>query len=165
MARIPTKHVYSAGGVVYRRDEKGQPQVALIATKGGGVWGLPKGLIDPGEKAPTTALREVQEETGIVGRLGPRIQRIEYWYRGEENGQPVRYHKTVTFFLIEAVGGDIAEHDWEVDAVEWLPLEEAAERATYESEREVIRRAGALLAQMAAAEEAQGSEGARKGLN
>jgi len=156
MARIPTKHVYSAGGVVYRRDEKGQPQVALIATKGGSVWGLPKGLIDPGERAATTALREVQEETGLAGRLGPRLQRIEYWYRGEEDGQPVRYHKTVTFFLIEAIGGDIAGHDWEVDAVEWLPLEEAVERATYASEREVIRRAGALLAEMAAAEQRNG---------
>ncbi|MDH7485889.1 MAG: NUDIX hydrolase [Anaerolineae bacterium] len=147
MARIPTKHVYSAGGVVYRRDEGGRPQIALIATKGNSIWGLPKGLIDPGERAPTTALREVQEETGLVGRLGPRIQRIEYWYRGEENGQPVRYHKTVTFFLIEAVGGNTAAHDWEVDSVEWLSPEEAAERATYESEREVIRRAGALLAE------------------
>lgn len=147
MARIPTKHVYSAGGVVYRRDEGGRPQIALIATKGSSIWGLPKGHIDPGERAPTTALREVQEETGLAGRLGPRIQRIEYWYRDEENGQPVRYHKTVTFFLIEAAGGDIAEHGWEVDAVEWLPLEEATERATYESEREIIRRAGALLAE------------------
>jgi len=152
MARIPTKHLYSAGGVVYRFDEKGQPQIALIATKGGSVWGLPKGLIDPGERSAMTALREVQEETGLVGRLGPRIQRIEYWYRGEEDGQPMRYHKTVTFFLIEAVGGDIAQHDWEVDAVEWLPLEEAATRATYKDEREVIRRAGALLAERATAE-------------
>jgi len=146
MAKIKTKFQLSAGGVVFRENEG--IEVALIATKGGAVWGLPKGLVDRERKESLeeAALREVREETGLHGRVLERIDKVEYWYRWKENDEPVRYHKIVYFFLIEHQGGDIRDHDFEVDEVRWFPLEQAMQIASYESEREILRKAGELIA-------------------
>jgi ADP-ribose pyrophosphatase YjhB (NUDIX family) len=146
MPKIVTKFQLSAGGVIFRESEG--IEVALIATKGGTVWGLPKGLVERERKEPLedAALREVQEETGLLGRILERIDKVEYWYRWQENNEPVRYHKIVYFFLIEHQGGDIKNHDFEVDEVRWFPLAEAERMASYESEREIIHKAGELLA-------------------
>lgn len=146
MPRIKTKFQLSAGGVIFRESEG--IEVALIATKGGEVWGLPKGLVERERNEPLeeAALREVQEETGLVGRVLERIDKIEYWYRWEEDNEPVRYHKIVYFVLIEHQGGDIRNHDFEVDEVRWFALAEAERVASYESEREILHKTGELLA-------------------
>jgi len=146
MPRIKPKFQLSAGGVIFRESEG--IEVALIATKGGQVWGLPKGLVERERNEPLeeAALREVQEETGLVGRVLERIDKIEYWYRWEEDNEPVRYHKIVYFFLIEHQGGDIRNHDFEVDEVRWFALAEAERVASYESEREILHKTGELLA-------------------
>ncbi|MEE8163350.1 MAG: NUDIX domain-containing protein [Anaerolineae bacterium] len=146
MPRIKTKFQLSAGGVIFRESEG--IEVALIATKGGEVWGLPKGLVERERNEPLeeAALREVQEETGLFGRVLERIDKIEYWYRWEEDNEPVRYHKIVYFFLIEHQGGDVRNHDFEVDEVRWFALAEAERVASYESEREILHKTGELLA-------------------
>ncbi len=61
---------FSSGAVLVRR-LRGRWQLAAIrpAGKPEGVWALPKGLIGHGERAAETALREVEEETGVRGRL------------------------------------------------------------------------------------------------
>ncbi len=146
MPRIKTKFQLSAGGVIFRESEG--IEVALIATKGGEVWGLPKGLVERESNEPLeeAALREVQEETGLFGRVLERIDKIEYWYRWEEDNEPVRYHKIVYFFLIEHQGGDVRNHDFEVDEVRWFALAEAERVASYESEREILHKTGGLIA-------------------
>jgi 8-oxo-dGTP pyrophosphatase MutT (NUDIX family) len=128
----------SAGGVVYR-DREGKMWVALIATKGGEVWGLPKGVVEKGENALDTALREVEEESGLRGEPKANLGYIEYWYRDPETR--VLYHKFVHYFLLSHAGGDVSEHDWEVDEARWFPIEEAIERVSYENERNVLSRA------------------------
>ncbi|MCK0132061.1 NUDIX domain-containing protein [Flavobacteriaceae bacterium F08102] len=46
------------------------------------VWDLPKGKIEKGEKKKEAALREVQEETGVVGlELGRRLETTYHLYR------------------------------------------------------------------------------------
>ena len=52
---------HSAGGVIYRISERGESEVALISTRGGTRWQLPKGTCEPGETVEETALREVAE--------------------------------------------------------------------------------------------------------
>jgi hypothetical protein len=61
----------------------------------------------------------------------------------------VRIRKKVTFFLMEATGGDVSEHDHEMEDVRWFPLEEARRRASYPSERGVLRRGAEALARSA----------------
>jgi len=101
--------------------------VVLIATKGGEVWGLPKGLVEKGEKPLDTALREVGEESGLQGESVADLGYIEYWYR--DSTTKVLYHKFVHYYLLSHVGGDVGEHDWEVDEARWFPIEQAIERA------------------------------------
>jgi hypothetical protein len=47
----------------------------------------------------------------------------------------------VRFFLMLATGGDVSNHDEEMEDVRWFPLRRAAKRAAYRGEREVIERA------------------------
>src|SRR6185369_9397980 len=69
----------SAGGVIYRRTQTGI-EVCLIATKGGTRWQLPKGKRENGETLEETAAREVLEETGLSGRVGERLAKIDLWF-------------------------------------------------------------------------------------
>ncbi len=141
---MKTRSEHSAGGVVVRRRD-GAVDVALAARrtrKGDLAWGLPKGLVEKGEAPEETAVREVQEETGLVAEIVEPLGDISYWYVWDEE----RIRKKVTFFLMEAVGGDVSVHDHEMEDVRWFPLQEAGRRASYPSEREVLRRAADALA-------------------
>jgi 8-oxo-dGTP pyrophosphatase MutT (NUDIX family) len=135
---VKTRFEHSAGGVVVR-GERGRQEIALAARrtrKGDLAWGLPKGLVEPGEEPDRTALREVREETGLEAEVRAPLGDISYWYVWEGE----RVSKRVTFFLMEAVGGDTALHDHEMEEVRWFPLTEAPQVATYRTERELIRR-------------------------
>jgi len=136
---LTTRFQLSAGGVVCRRNPAGQLEVVLIATQGGERWGLPKGLVEKGESLEETALREVREETGLEAEILERLEPIEYWFWWDEEGQKVRYHKKVYFFLMAYRSGDVAQHDFEVEDVRWFPIDQAIERASYRTEREVLQ--------------------------
>jgi 8-oxo-dGTP pyrophosphatase MutT (NUDIX family) len=136
---LTTRFQLSAGGVVCRHSPAGQLEVALIATQEGERWGLPKGLVEESEALEETALREVREETGLEAEVVGRLEPIEYWYWWDEDGQKVRYHKKVYFFLMAYRGGDVAQHDFEVEEARWFPIDQAIEQASYRTEREVLQ--------------------------
>jgi 8-oxo-dGTP pyrophosphatase MutT (NUDIX family) len=62
------KNLTHAGCVVYRNDED-RVRFLVISSSTGEHWVLPKGHIDPGETPETTALRELEEETGVLGEI------------------------------------------------------------------------------------------------
>src|SRR5213083_1053353 len=99
---------FSAGGVLVRR-MRGRFWLAAIRPQGKpeGVWALPKGLVDDGEPPAVTALREVSEETGCEGELGPKLGDVKYVYtwRGE------RIFKIVSFYLVRWKRGRLGEID------------------------------------------------------
>jgi 8-oxo-dGTP pyrophosphatase MutT (NUDIX family) len=138
--RLPIHDAVSAGGVVVRY-LGGTPEIAICESRARHVWGLPKGTPEDGEALVETAVREVTEETGLEVEVVQELGSIDYWFAQGA----ARVHKYVHFWLMHATGGDTANHDAEFDAVEWLPLERAAEMLTYDSEREVVRRAAALV--------------------
>ena len=134
----------SAGGVVYRRDEDAI-DLALAARRtrrGQLAWGLAKGAIEQGESDEQAAIREVLEETGLEAEVEADLGDIRYFYVWEG----VRVRKRVHFFLMHATGGDVANHDSEMEDVRWFPLRTAIKRAAYKGEREVIGRAAKRLA-------------------
>jgi 8-oxo-dGTP pyrophosphatase MutT (NUDIX family) len=104
-------------------------------------WGLPKGLVERGEEPAATAVREVGEETGLSAEVIQPLGDVSYFYVWE--GERVR--KRVTFFLMRTTGGDVSQHDHELEEVRWFTMSEAIERADYRSERDVIERAAAAL--------------------
>ena len=115
-------------------------------------WVFPKGLIGDhikGEGKEETALREVQEETGVLGKILKPLVPVTYWYVLGKNpsmgsGQ-VKIKKTVYYYLMEYISGDIKDHDWEMENVEWLPPDKVEERLTYDSDKKVWKEAQKLL--------------------
>jgi 8-oxo-dGTP pyrophosphatase MutT (NUDIX family) len=140
-ARGKVKDAVSAGGVVWRRARNGTIEVVLCGRHADHIWVLPKGTPDPDEPIEATALREVQEETGLLVRAGPRLPSINYWFVADG----VRYHKHVHHWLMEPVGGDTANHDAEFDEVAWASLEDARGLLSYANERRVLEEAARLL--------------------
>ena len=143
----PVARELSAGGVLVRR-LRGRWWVAAIRPQGKpeGVWALPKGLIDAGEGAAATAVREVSEETGLDGRLEGKLGDVRYVY-SRRGGQ--RVFKVVSFFLLRYRSGRIGElppgMEREVAEARWLPLEEAPRLLAYRGEREMAEAALAVL--------------------
>jgi len=111
-----------------------------------GVWALPKGLVDEGESAAETALREGYEETGIHARLETKLGDVRYVY----TWQGERVFKIVSFYLARAGRGRIGEipagMELEVAEARWLPLAEAERLLAYKGEREMALKARELLA-------------------
>ena len=110
-------------------------------------WTLPKGTPDPGESVEETALREVGEETGLEVRILEALPSIEYEF--VQGG--TRIHKTVHYFLMEPVGGDLSRHDAEFERVRWVPFDDAAALLSFPTERELVASAAARLDALAGA--------------
>lgn len=151
---------YSAGGVVFHltparssgqqhilqeqftagdphTDNSVNVEIVLVGRRHAGIWTLPKGTPQAGETIEQVAIREAQEETGLLVRLVTYIGSISYSFTLDQ----VRYHKQVRHFLLEAIGGDIALHDHEYDQVQWFPWDEACRVLTYQNEVHILYQA------------------------
>jgi 8-oxo-dGTP pyrophosphatase MutT (NUDIX family) len=152
----------SAGGVVVRHTGSGWEVAAIEPRREGGtsnssgrkmakqnrVLALPKGIVDPGEKADQTAVREVFEETGIEGAIVTKLTDIKYVYV-RSWGDKQRVFKIVSFYLLRYIGGEIDNvmpaMRIEVQQALWIPLEGAERKLSYRGERDVIRLAQKYL--------------------
>lgn len=125
----------SSGGAVLAILD-GVPHLAMIATREGTRWGLPKGAAYQGESSEQAALREVREETGLEAEVVVPLETIEYFFRAD--GTLIR--KFVDFFLMAHRGGRLAPQLSEVDDAAWVPLERAVEQSSFHSERAIIEK-------------------------
>ena len=146
---MPVEREFSAGGVLVKVI-RGRPMLAAIRPRGKpeGLWALPKGKIDPGERPEETAVREVREETGVEGALVEKLGDVRYTYTRRGG---TRVFKVVSFYLLRAGSGRIDEIDEqmrvEVDEARWLPLEEATRLLAYGGERQMAAKARDRFAQ------------------
>jgi 8-oxo-dGTP pyrophosphatase MutT (NUDIX family) len=144
VSKVPTKLQFSAGGVAFRK-RGGRIQVALISVGESNRWQLPKGLVDKGESTENAALREVREETGIDAVITERIDKVEYWYVSKEEGNPVRYHKFVYFYLLRYSSGDVRNHDHEVNEARWFDIDDAINRLAFDNEKKIMEKAKEMI--------------------
>jgi len=137
---------FSAGGIVYKKQDD-QLLILLIRTSGAtaterdNVWTFPKGHIDEGEDSETAALREVREESGVVAKIIDTLPATEYSFVGF--GKNI--HKTVNWYLMEYVFGNITDHDDEVAEVRWIGIDDANAQLTYKLDRENLERVKNIL--------------------
>lgn len=150
----------SAGGVVVRNKEgewwmaaielpasqaaRESPEKPPTRTRSKPILCLPKGLVDPGEKALEAALREVREETGITAELVTKLADIKYVYvRTWGDGE--RVFKIVSFYLLRYESGRIdnitEEMRVEVARARWVRLDEAPKLLAYRGEKQMARKA------------------------
>jgi 8-oxo-dGTP pyrophosphatase MutT (NUDIX family) len=138
-----TRQDRSAGGVAYRLVEPAAiVEIALIATHGGKRWQLPKGSREPGESSLETAIREVEEETGLITEHKEFLQTIDYWYWDTYQKEvPELVHKLVDFYLLHAIGGQLNDSSYEVDDVQWFTPDVAMRVMTFGGEKAVLEEA------------------------
>ena len=151
----------SAGGVVLRQisgiwhvaliepqkseSRKETPKLAKPSRKRSrAVLALPKGLVDPDEQPQAAAVREVQEETGLVAEPVIKLADNKYVYV-RTWGDGKRVFKIVSFYLMRYVSGEIdnltSGMRIEVKRALWVPLADAPRQLAYSNERKVLRQA------------------------
>ena len=111
------------------RDAEGGLKVLLVHRPKYDDWSFPKGKAKAGETDEACALREVEEETGLLCELGSPLPAISY----RSKGRP----KRVRYWLMRPQSGDFTADD-EVDETAWLDLAEARKRLTYEHDRALL---------------------------
>jgi ADP-ribose pyrophosphatase YjhB (NUDIX family) len=134
---MATEREFSCGGVVVR----GTDCIVIVPTRraagGTQVLALPKGHPEPDESPADAALREVREDTGVDATVREQLGDVRYWY--QRDGR--RIAKTVAFFMLDYVSGELEDHDHEVEHARWMGLEEAARALSYKGERDMASRA------------------------
>ena len=123
--------------------------IGRLDRRGRLLWSLPKGHVEAGESEPETAVREVAEETGILGSVVGKLGTIDFWFVAEGR----RVHKTVHHYLLLAAdpvhGLELSDADVEVSEVEWVPMDELPARLAYADERRLLEKVPDLLGRSA----------------
>ncbi len=122
--------VRAAGGVVRRRGPADLWEIVVVHRARYDDWSLPKGKLEGEETVAEAALREVEEETGLVCRLLRPFGETTYFDR---KGRL----KAVWYWLMESSGGRFTPSE-EVDAMRWLTVPESLHLLTYPRDRELL---------------------------
>jgi 8-oxo-dGTP pyrophosphatase MutT (NUDIX family)/phosphohistidine phosphatase SixA len=128
--------VYAAGAVCWRRVDAGLEVLLIHRTRRKDV-SLPKGKVEPGESLPETAVREIEEETGLSVALGVPLGITSYTM---PNGRDKLVHYWAAEVTDEAVRASRFLPNNEVAALEWLPVDRAIRSLSYERDAEVLER-------------------------
>lgn len=119
----------TAGGIVFRRDKKGEIELLLIQDAKNR-WTIPKGHIEEGESAVATARREIGEEAGLhdIDMLG-WLGKIHFRYRRID--RLVLMTTQIYLVRVRTSGDEIKKEDWMND-IKWFPFVEALDLIEYE---------------------------------
>jgi ADP-ribose pyrophosphatase YjhB (NUDIX family) len=120
--------VTHAGGIVFRGTTPNIEILLVTAKRNRRAWIFPKGHVEKCETLEETAVREVEEEAGVVGDIVAAI------------GPPVEFdgpteHVSVQYFLIRMVK-ETSETDGRKKR--WVPFEDAERLLTYDNTRALM---------------------------
>jgi 8-oxo-dGTP pyrophosphatase MutT (NUDIX family) len=116
-----------AGCVVYRNDGD-RVKFLVISSSTGEHWVLPKGHIDPGEAPETTALRELEEETGVLGEI-IRPLSVQSFYIGNKK-------VVIQYFLVRMTGIQEAQENRELL---WEELKDARGKLSFAEGKNALK--------------------------
>ena len=127
----------SCGAVVYKKEE--EKIYFLIEEMKAGHYSIPKGHVENNETEIETALREIKEETNLEVNLDSNFREVVSYspYEG--------CIKDVVFFVAEAKTFDMKEQLIEVTSLKWLEPVDAINILTFDSDKEVLRKAWKYL--------------------
>ncbi len=128
---------FTAGGVVYRH--RGGDIDILMIQDLRDRWTIPKGHVEAGESLERTALREVEEETGLSQlKIGEKLDKLHFFYRKE--GKLI--FMTTHVFLMEALGDTdaiVPENSEGIIDVKWFPKDEALKLIEYRDTQKLFK--------------------------
>ena len=122
--------VVAAGCLVARQVASGT-EVLLVHRPRYDDWSLPKGKANTHEHLTLTAVREVLEETGVTVALRRPLPQRHY----DVDGVP----KVVHYWRAVVVAEQPFTPNDEVDAIAWLPVDDAASRVTHPDDSALVK--------------------------
>lgn len=123
--------VRAAGGIIVRSKPDGGTELVVVHRPGYDDWTFPKGKLQAGEREEHTAIREVEEETGLRCRLERAIGSTKY---KDHRGRP----KVVHYWVMRALDGHFRPSR-EVDELRWVSLRQAVSLLSYNHDRALLR--------------------------
>lgn len=135
----------SAGVIVFCR--QGKSINYLLLHHGGDYWNFPKGTQEDGEDDLNTALRELEEETGIsnIKLINGFKDETNYDFDAEiKNGVRDKVYKKVIFFLGEAESQKVKISKEHLD-FGWFNFETALKRLFYQDSQNLLKKAHQFL--------------------
>ncbi|MFN8427068.1 MAG: NUDIX domain-containing protein [Anaerolineales bacterium] len=131
------KKLTHAGCIVFQ--VKGKRKTYLIAASSTGKhWILPKGHIEKGESPRQAALRELREETGVVGKIVQAGLTQSYLMKDEK--------VIVQYFIVRFAKTTKADED---RALRWETQKKALEILSFEEAKQALRKSLAAIRQVA----------------
>ena len=123
--------VRAAGCVVWRPGPEGVEVLLVRRPPPHDDWSLPKGKLDPGERHRDAAVREVREETGARGELGPKLTEVRYVTAAGED-------KRVRWWALRWTADDGFEPGDEIAERRWVGIATAHDLLTWDTDRHVL---------------------------
>lgn len=130
------KEEYSAGGIVFKKDE-GKIQILFILDPYG-KWAFPKGHIE-NETSEQAAIREVAEETGIETdklKVIKKLGSTDFWFSFAKE----KIHKFMDLYLMEADKGVSLkpQKNEKIQQAKWVDIDRALEFFAYDNGRDIL---------------------------
>ena len=141
-----------AGGVVFRKKDNSVEYLLVRAKNHPSQWVLPKGHIEAGEYMRETAVREVQEETGVWAKIRKPLKResyivddsiidVQYYLMESVDTRLDDFATSLEFFKSRLLKRWI---DSERRERSWLPLDQAKEAMIFDESRDLLDMADRL---------------------
>ncbi|HWH25210.1 MAG TPA: NUDIX hydrolase [Pseudolysinimonas sp.] len=132
-----TAPVLAAGAVCWRVTDDGEVEILVVFRTQHRDWSLPKGKLDPGETLPETAVREIEEETGLRISLGVPLGVVDYVL---PNGR----EKFVSYWAAEVSSHAISKSTFvtndEIESLHWMTPDAARARFSYPHDVDIVER-------------------------
>ncbi|MBI2482681.1 NUDIX domain-containing protein [Candidatus Uhrbacteria bacterium] len=134
----------SVGAIVFRRGEPPEQELHFLLLRyPGGYWEFPRGHVEVGEREHTTAIREIQEETGITDLKFLRGFRERYRFHFRREGQSVT--KDAIIYLAESPTWSVVTSEEHFGYV-WVSYDDALTHLKFDNSKAIMRAAHAFFA-------------------
>lgn len=141
MPQNNTEYAKSCGVIIFHIPENSKDKndyKFLLLHYESGHWDYVKGHVEKNETEIETALRELDEETGLKDVNIIKEYKEDLSYIFSHNKQLI--NKTVVYFLAESKTNDVTISHEHIDYI-WLPYKEALEKLTFENARNLLKKA------------------------
>lgn len=129
---------FTHAGCIVFQEKGGRKTYLIVASSSGTHWILPKGHIEKGETPRKAALRELREETGVVGKIVQAGAAQSYSMKTEE--------VAVQYYIVRFTKTTKADED---RALQWVSRKKALKILSFEEGKQALREATKTIRQAA----------------